>query len=153
MKRPTRRQLLLGGAAIGALSAGVGGYAALATPQDFFGAMMRAELPGVNIPDSTIKDFVDQALQNRQSDFGPKLKVLAAAARVGGYEALRAAMGNSFSFLKFRRDLLTDFLLGSDFFDHEDPVAHYVGHPDNAVKFYLIEGYCRNRFASLGPPA
>ena len=117
MKRPTRRQLLLGGAAIGALSVGVGGYAALATPEDFFGAMMRAELPGVNIPDSTIKDFVGQALQNRQSDFGPKLKVLAAAARVGGYETLRAAMGDSFSFLKFRRDLLTDFLLGSDFFD------------------------------------
>lgn len=152
MKRPTRRQILLGGAGLGALSIGVGGHAVLATPADFFGAMMRAEMPGVNIPDSAIKDFVDQALKNRQSDFGPKLKILSAAARVGGYETLRATMGENFSFLKFRRDLLTDFLLGSDFFDHEDPVAHYVGQPQNAVKFYTIEGYCRNRFASLGPP-
>lgn len=147
MKLPiSRRNLLLGGAALGALGLGVGGYAAAAGPHEFFGAMLRAQLPGARISDETVRAFTADAMVGRNSDFAPKLKVLAAASRVIGFDGVNAAMGDDFDFEKFNREFLTRFLIGSNYLELADPTTE-------EVVYFGAPRACANPFAEFDPPA
>lgn len=142
--RLTRRNLLLGGAALGALGLGVAGYAATASAFDFFKAMLRSQLPGVRISDTSIRAFTEDAIIGRESDFAPKLRVLSGMVRTLGFEAVAAIIRNNYAFEKFNRDFLTQFLVGSNFFHLADPRAEevvYFGRP----------GACPNPFARFEP--
>lgn len=141
----TRRHLLMGGAAVGALGLGVGVYGATASPYDFFSGMLRAQLPGVNISDDTIRQFAADSLENRHADFGPKLKVLSAGVRVIGFDAVAAGMASNFAFEKFNREFLTNFLVNSNFFDLADPTTE-------EVQYFGMGRYCTNPFAQFEPP-
>lgn len=141
----TRRRLLMGGAAVGALGLGVGVYGATAGPYDFFAGMLRSQLPGVNISDDTIRQFAEDSLLNRNADFAPKLKVLAAGVRVAGFDAVAGAMSGNFSFQKFNREFLTNFLVNSNFFDLADPTTE-------EVEYFGMGRYCTNPFAQFEPP-
>jgi hypothetical protein len=143
----SRRNLLLGGAGVGVTTLGVGGYAAAASEFDFFKAMLRAELPGVIISDESIRIFSQDAMSRRNDDFGPKLKAISAMTRVLGFKAVADMLSDNHTFEKFHRDVLTKFLLGSNFFMLPDPTAEevlYIGPP----------GACAaNPFAQFEPPA
>jgi hypothetical protein len=94
--------------------------------------MLRSELPGVKISDATIHAFTADATKGRHARFGPKLKALSMASQVVGYSGILAALGDSFEFEKFRRNMLTLFLFSTDFFQLPDPRAReltYVGMP------------------------
>ena len=132
----TRRNLLLGG----------GINAATAGPFDYFKAMLRSKLPGVDIPDASIHAFAQDTLVGRNSDFAPKLKVLAAAVKTIGFDAVNAAMHNNFDFQKFNREFLTDFLLGSDFFALSNPRTQ-------PVSYSGMPRACSNPFAQTALPA
>lgn len=143
-RRFTRRNLLLGGAALGALGLGVAGYAATASAFDFFKAMLRSQLPGVRISDASLRAFTEDAVIGRQSDFAPKLRVLSGMVRTLGFDAVASIMQDSYAFEKFNRDFLTQFLVGSNFFQLTDPRAEeviYFGRP----------GACPNSFARFEP--
>ena len=146
MSALTRRRLLMGGAAAGALALGVGVYAGTATAFDFYKAMLHAQLPGVNIPDAAIHAFADDASVGRNADFAPKLKMLAAGTRMLGFGAVAGAMRNNLGFEKFNREFLTDFLLGSNFFQLTDPKTE-------AVEYSGLPRACSNPFAEFEPPA
>lgn len=142
---PSRRQLLLGGAAVGALGLAGGGYLLSAGPADFFRAMLDARLPGVKISRESIEAFVEDSLKNRNDDFLPKLKILSAGTRAVGYENLAAAMKDNEAFEVFDREFLTRFLLGSNFFNVADPTKE-------EVIFVGVPPACGNPFARFEPP-
>ncbi len=142
--RFTRRNFLLGGAALSALGLGIAGYAATASAFDFFKAMLRSQLPGVRISDASIRSFTEDAFIGRQSDFAPKLRVLSGMVHTLGFNAVAAIMRNNYPFEKFNRDFLTLFLVGSNFFQLTEPRAEevvYFGRP----------GACPNPFARFEP--
>lgn len=145
LKKPSRRQLLLGGAAVGALGVVGGGYLASAGPEDFFKAMLNARLPGVQISRESIRAFAEDSLKNRNDDFLPKLKVLSAGARAMGYHNLAAAMKDNEAFEVFDREFLTRFLLGSNFFNVADPTKE-------EIIFVGVPPACANPFARFEPP-
>ncbi|MDX2275110.1 MAG: hypothetical protein NW206_06630 [Hyphomonadaceae bacterium] len=142
----TRRTLMLSGAAVGAVGVGVGVYGLTGTPYDYFKEMLHFYLPGVTIPDETIRAFTVDAMDGRNTDFAPKLKALTAGVRVTGFYPLQLALGGTFAFEKFNRELLSYFLLSSNFFDVPDPRAAII-------EYAPISGACLNRFAEFSPPS
>lgn len=147
MKFPlSRRQALLGGAAVGAVALGGGVYAATAGPHEFFGAMLRANLPGARISDETVRAFTEDAMLGRNADFAPKLRVLAGASRIVGFNGLDAAMGSDFDFEKFNREFLTRFLVGSNYLELADPTSEEVA-------YFGAPRSCSNPFAQFDAPA
>ena len=138
----SRRNLLLGGAAIGVVGLGVGAYGLSASGADFFRAMLKSYLPDANIPEETIRAFAEAAALGREADFAPKLKALSAAVRVVGFEAVSAGFSGDYAFTKFNREFLTAFLLGSNYFDIADPTTE-------EIVFYAMPRVCINRFAQF----
>jgi hypothetical protein len=139
----SRRQVMAGGLALTALSA-IGGYVAIADAQDFFTAMLHSELPGVKIGDATIRAFTSDAMKGRHSTFAPKLKVLSMASRVIGYRGVTAMLARSSGYEQFRRELLTQFLLTTDFFTLSDPTARELTYLGPTLG-------CGNPFAQFKP--
>lgn len=145
MKAPSRRQLLLGGVAIGALATTGAGYLASAGPVDYFRAMLRYRLPDANISEGTIHAFANDALSKRNADFLPKLRVLSAGVRVAGYEGLTSLMQENPAFEQFDREFLTRFLIGSNFFQVPDPAR-------DEIVYAGVLPACGNPFALFEPP-
>lgn len=141
----SRRQLMLGGAAVGATGLGVGVYGLTGGAFDYYKAMLQYYLPGVTIPDEAVRAFADDAVQGRNSDFAPKLKALTAGTRIAGFSTLQAAIGDTFAFEKFNREFLTYFMLNSNFFEMPDPRS-------GTVEYYGVTGACGNPFAEFTPP-
>jgi hypothetical protein len=139
----SRRQMMAGGLSVAALSA-IGGYLASADTHDFFTAMLHSELPGVKISDATIRAFTSDAMKGRHSTFAPKLKVLSMASRVVGDRGVTAILARSSAYEKFRRELLTQFLLSTDFFTLHDPTARELTYLGPTVA-------CGNPFARFEP--
>jgi len=127
----SRRQAIAGGAAVAALGAG-GVYVAAAEPADFFGALLHTHLPGVKISEETVRAFTADAMQGRNPDFYVKLEGLLRIYRVVGYDGLEAALGSSWGYERFYRDMLTLFLICTNFFSLDDPTSgelEYIGYP------------------------
>lgn len=127
----SRRQAIAGGACVAALGAG-GVYVASAEPYDFFNALLRAHLPGVKFGEETVRAFTADAMQGRNPDFYVKLEGLLRIYRVVGYGGVEAALGSSWAYERFYRDMLTLFLICTDFFSLDDPTSReikYIGYP------------------------
>jgi hypothetical protein len=141
--------MMIGAGALGALGVGIGTYALTADAEDFFARMLAAELPGVRIPKATLTAYTQAALQGRNPDFFQKIKILAGASRVVGYNGVKAALKNNWGFQLFMREMLTDFLMRSDFFQLADPTQEDVYFPPDASP----TRYCGNPFAQFQAPA
>jgi len=128
--RFSRRQTLVGSLALAALGTGTA-YIGSADANDFFKAMVHNELPGVKVSDATIRAFSEDAARGSPRHRAA-IRVLSMGCRMVGYSGIIAALGHSFRFQHFRRELLTRFLFATDFFQLPDPKAaelHYVGEP------------------------
>jgi hypothetical protein len=129
--RFSRRQTLVGGLALAAMGTGTA-YVGSSDANDFFRAMVHHELPGVKVNDATIRAFTEDATSGLSPRNRATVRVLSMRCRIVGYGAISAALGQSFKFQRFRREMLTRFLLATDFFQLPDPKAaelHYVGEP------------------------
>jgi hypothetical protein len=129
--RISRRQAIGGGLGIAALAAG-GVYVAAGEPYDFFNAMLRSSLPGVKLSEKTVRAFTADVMQGRNPDFYVKFEGLLRTYRVIGYHGVTAALGDSWAFERFYRDMLSFFLVSTNFFDLADPTSgevKYVGFP------------------------
>ena len=139
--RLSRRQMLAGGIGLGVLTAG-GVYVATGEPYDFFNAMLHHELPGVKFSDATVRAYTTDAMQGRNPDFYVKFETLLRIYRVIGYGGIMEVLGSSWAFERFRRDMLSQFLFNTDFFDLADPRAKELTYDDTPRA-------C-GRFAQLG---
>jgi hypothetical protein len=129
--RFSRRQTLVGGLALAAMGTGTA-YLGSADANDFFSAMVHDELPGVKVSDATIRAFTEDATRGLSPRNRATVRVLSMGCRMVGYSAIIAALGHSFKFQRFRREMLTRFLFATDFFQLPDPKAaelRYVGEP------------------------
>jgi hypothetical protein len=127
--RFSRRQTLVGGLALAAMGTGTA-YVGSADAGDFFKAMVHNELPGVKVSDATIRAFTEDAGRGFPPHYRATIRVLSMGCRMVGYSAIVAALGYSFKFQHFRREMLTRFLFTTDFFQLPDPRAaelQYVG--------------------------
>lgn len=137
---PTRRQVVLGGIVTGGVAAGGGIYAAAADRSEFFKAMISDALPGVTFDPTAFQEFTVEMRKNRNPDFDTKLQLLASLNRVTGYGSIKQALKNSWNYEKFRREMLTSFLIGSNFFQVKDPMAE-------PIKYLTYPVACTNPFA------
>jgi hypothetical protein len=127
--RLSRRQMLTGGLALGALGPAAV-YVGSADASDFFTAMVRSELPGVKVNDATIRAITADAMKALPRHHVATIRALSKSCRIVDYSSIIAALGHSFKFQHFRREMLTFFLFGTDFFELADPTAselQYVG--------------------------
>jgi hypothetical protein len=127
--RLSRRQTLVGGLALATIGTGTA-YVGSANANDFFRAMVHSELPGVKVSDATIRAVAEEAVAGLPPHYRTTLRVLSMGCRMVGYGAVMATVGHSFKFQHFRREMLTRFLLTTDFFQLPDPRAaevRYVG--------------------------
>lgn len=141
----TRRNMLLGAAAVGAVGVGVGAYGLSGDALTYFTSMFRHYLPGVTISDEGLRNFTREATEGRNEDFGPKLKALAGAVRVFGFSAVSAAMAKNYAFDKFNREFFSLFLMNSNFFQLDDP-------REGIVEYYGLAAACGNPFAEFSSP-
>ena len=128
----SRRQAIAGGVGVAALAAGGAAYVAAAEPYDYFDAMLRTHLPGVKFSEKTVRAFTADAMQGRNPDFYVKFEGLLRMYQVVGYGGIMAVMGNSWAYERFYRDMLTLFLICTDFFSLADPTSRelkYIGYP------------------------
>lgn len=142
LPRPTRRQVLLGGLATGALAAGGVAFVATAEASAFFRAMMQDALPGTIFSDTAFDTFTVEIQQNRNPDFAVKLRILSAMNRTIGYSGIKAVVGASWKYEVFQRGILTAFMLGSNFFQLNDPSKE-------TIEYNGISPGCANPFAQL----
>lgn len=140
--RPSRRQILVGGLGLGAMAAG-GVYAATGEPYDFFNAMLRTELPGVKLSEATIRAYASDALKGRNPDFYVKFEVLLWMQQIIGYTGVVTVLAKSWAFEVFRRDMLTLFLMSTNFFELADPRMR-------ELKYFGPPAACGNPFARFG---
>jgi hypothetical protein len=129
---------------VGALATG-GVYVTSADVSAYFKAMLAHDLPGVKISDAAVHAFTEDCMKVRPESFALKLKALSMACRVAGYDAVKAAMGDSWENEKTHRFFLTLFLTSTNFFELPDPTAReliYAGAPIA----------CGNPFAQFGIP-
>lgn len=114
-----RRRLMISAAglvAVGTMGAGFLSIEVFGDRYHFFGEVLRRNLPGVTIKDSEIEKFVDAYWPAFRDHFGPRkgrlLKTLAWLEDVIHGERWKIIVD---------RDVLTNFLLGSNFFQVPDP--------------------------------
>ncbi len=134
-----RRRLIIGAAgvvAVGTLGAGFLSIEIFGDRYRFFGEALRRNLPGVTIRDSEIEKFVDAYWPDysARERFGPRrgrlLKTLAWLQDVVPGERWRVIVD---------RDVLTNFLLGSNFFLVPDPKTA-------EIEFFGLPRLCSNPF-------
>ena len=127
--RFSRRQTLVGGLAVAAIGTGTV-YVGSADSYNFFKEMVHIELPGVKVSEATIRAVAEDAVRVFPPHYRATIRLLSMGCRVVGYNATIAAVGHSFKFQHFRREMLTRFLFTTDFFQLPDPKVaelRYVG--------------------------
>jgi hypothetical protein len=132
-----RRRLMIGAAglvAVATLGAGFLSVEIFGDRYRFFGEVLRRNLPGVRIKDSEVEKFVDAYWPEFSDRFGPRnsrlLKVLA---------WLQGALPGEKWRVVVDRHVLTNFLLGSNFFLVPDPKAA-------EINFFGLPRVCSNPF-------
>lgn len=140
MTKTTRRRVftvlgILGASVAGGL--GLGAYSQLSdTPyRSWLGAVIRARLPGVPIPEDSLQAFVDDFAARFPPRRHQRVLVLGDGRT---YRALQTIGLEVDSMQALERLVLTQFLFATDFFDLDDPAVEplgYVGLPDNKQCF------------------
>lgn len=134
-----RRRFVIGSCGVlltGATAAGALGIAALGDKYGFFGSIVRRNLPGIPLDDAEIRQFVDAYWPGFLARYGPtkgagRRVVVALDAMLPGETAMTEAI---------ERDVLTQFLMGSNFFQLTDPST-------DAIRFLDLASACSNPFA------
>ena len=131
----TRRRIMVG--AVGIVTAGVAGAVGVAVGGDgygFIGAILRRNLPGVSLSDAEIGKFVEAywpefiAPPSRRD---AALRRLAVLAHTTGFEIMISE--------ETERQILTEFLIGSNFFQLSDPKS-------TVIEFRDLARVCPNPF-------
>ena len=127
--RPSRRDVVLGGLALGA------GTFAAASPfvfenhntKHFIRLILERNLPGVKIDDENLQLFVDELFSPAGFDGGlpdsKRFALAATAAYVVDGETAAGMADTYYGFEEMERIVVTQFLLGTDFLSHDDPTA------------------------------
>jgi hypothetical protein len=131
----TRRRLMVG--AIGIVAAGVAGAVGVAVSghgHGFIGAILRRNLPGVSLSDAEIGKFVDAYWPEFIRPPSRRDAVLRRGA------VLAQAIGSEIMISEeTEREILTEFLIGSNFFQMSDPRS-------TAIEFLGLARVCPNPF-------
>jgi hypothetical protein len=132
----TRRRMMVG--AVGIVAAGVAGAVGIAVGGGKYGfieAILRRNLPGVSLSDAEIGKFVEAYWPEFIS---PPRRRDAALRRL---TVLAHAMVRSDFMIseETERQILTEFLIGSNFFQLSDPKS-------TAIEFRGLAGACPNPF-------
>lgn len=148
MTKITRRGALtflgaLGVAATGGLGIGIYSQATEGPYRQWIRSAIRANLPGVRIPDDDMQAFVDEFSARFPLRRVHRVFVLGDGR---AYSALQAIRLESESFQELERHVMTQFLFSTDFFDLDDPavdIVSYYGLSDHRQCF------ARNPFAEF----
>lgn len=126
----SRRNALIGGGAGALVVAGGGAFVASATIEDFYADMVRHYLPGEPIAPGAAEAFAaDYAPREADTD---KVEALMYMQQLAGFTGLDMALGGGGPYETFTRRVMTNFLLGSNFFHRSsarEPVE-YIALPD-----------------------
>ena len=146
MPEISRRKLLIGGAAVAvAPPVGIAARAAATSHEDTVAGYLRSALPGMQVPDTNLKQFAGRFLSANRYIQGRKLT---AAMLVMANPWMRALMPDSFriKYDWFARRILTDFMLSTDFFTAAGRNLAATAYIDYADAYTLG---CRNPLANF----
>jgi len=124
---PSRRTLLLGGAGLAVLGAGIGAWAFTGTLKGYICDIVRDMLKGEPVGPDCLDAFAADYIAHSDAGTISKSTMLARASKVIGASGVDAALGSFGGYATFKRTLVTQFLLGSDYFLRENsaqPVAY-----------------------------
>ena len=140
-KSLSRREVLIGTAAVGAAAGGGVAWLATADVKPAALAFFKRALPGVAIDEKSAMTCIDDFVADWPL---AKRLVLATAWNTAGVDTMAAVHDR---FQSPARHLLTHFLINSNFFQVKDPKAQpivYTRQPPGSA--------CANPFANLDPP-
>jgi hypothetical protein len=138
----TRRNVLIGAAATGAVAAGGVTWVVTTDVKSSVLAFFKRALPGVTIDEKSALVAINEFMADWQTT---KRLVLGTAWNTAGVDTMAAIHPR---FEPPARHMLTHFLLGSNFFLVKDPRAQPIVYAGNR-----LGTPCANPFANLGPPA
>ncbi len=131
MERVTRRNLLIGGAAVAVLPAGLLASHAATSRSSMIVDYLRRQLPGLAIPDATLEQFAEEYLDQRVFDPGFSVYYNAMFLMLANPMVAAAAPGRAkAAFEQFSRGLLSRFMLATDFFgaaEQQPERTHFIG--------------------------
>jgi hypothetical protein len=133
-----RRKLMIGGLTLltmGGVAACTLGFAMFANRYGVFGAILRRNLPDVQLPEAEIRKFVDAYLPEFLARRGRREAFLWRAATMIDDLAPWGAQITE----EVERDVLTQFLIGSNFFQLSDPRSE-------VIEFFGLPSACPNPF-------
>ncbi|MBL8560357.1 MAG: hypothetical protein JNM47_16670 [Hyphomonadaceae bacterium] len=139
MPSPSRRTILLGGAGLTVVGAGVGGLAAAATLEHYLEGLVRHTFRRERIDPEGVDLFVSEFIAHADPGTISKSTLLARAAGVVGVAGVDAALSGYGGYAEFKRRLVTQFLLNSDYFYRSD-----ASEPVHCLEW---TGVCVNPFA------
>ncbi len=146
--RLTRRNLLIGGAVAAVLPVGLVGSHALATRSGIVMGYLRGQFPGLAISDTNLQGFASEFLDRYGLDFTPWYAQETLFAMLDNPAlAARAPARIQPEFEKLTRELVTKFLLSTDFFGAAEQ------RPERTTYLGFIDPYasaCSNPLAKLG---
>ena len=136
-----RSFLLAGGAVVAVIGAGISGVRFASSREEWVVSVIRGNLPGITIDTDSLVKFVEQAV--RSDALKPVTHRLAVFAeqRVPWVTARIPKVRNGLD--KLERRVLTEFLLGSNFFRVPNPEQETIVYHGPAIA-------CGNPFVSLG---
>lgn len=139
---PSRRNFLIAsGAAVAVIGAGISGLRLVSSREEWVGAVIRENLPGITIDAGSLAKFIEEAV--RSDALQPLTHRLAVFAEqnVPWVAARIPKVRNGLD--KLERRVLTEFLLGSNFFRIPNPKHETIVYYGPAIA-------CGNPFVSFG---
>lgn len=139
---PSRRQFLIGTAAVGALGTGAVGWIATDDPVDFIVALIERNLPGATLEPDAARTFATEYMATVEDARRDNILKISKLYRGVGLRGIDAVVGDTEQYQNFRRTTVTAFLIGSDYFDRGRA-------PETPVAYYGISACTRNPFAEF----
>lgn len=137
----SRRRLLQSAAAVGVLGAAGTAWVFTGNRQAYVEGVIRHHLKGVPLDQAGVTEFSTDYLARVNSEELDKVDNLVKLARLTGVGGVDGVLGDWRPYDYFRRRLVTNYLIGSDYFNRTDE--------SETVFFLGINKVCGNPFAKF----
>lgn len=134
--------MLFAGAGVAVSGASLGAWVVTGKLPDYLAAIIRNSCPGETFAPNSIETFVSEYLARTDAGTLSKAKMLARASRIVGASGIEAVLGRHAGYAEFKRTLVTQFLLSSDYFLRSDA--------SEPINCYGWSAVCANPFARFG---
>lgn len=130
---PTRRQFLVGSAAVGTAAAAGGAWVLTDDPKDFVVEMIKRSVPYIEFEPGAVENFAGHYIQIVEPQRRDNIEKISKLVRGIGLSMTETVLDGNEKYENFRRTTVSTFLIGTDYFDEgrdpARPVAYFGVNP------------------------